>query len=487
MLKKTIKKYITKYNNYSIVVKASIWYFICSFLQKGISVISTPVFTRLLSTCEYGRYTLYTTWSDVFSIFITFGLASSVYQKKLIELDCDKEKDRFTSALLFLSLILAALSFCLYFPLRYWISDLINLEVKFTGSIYLSTVMITAFNFWAMRQRVDYKYKSLIFITLIITILKPLLGIICILKFPEHKIEARIFSLVAVETMGYSYLLFTQLKRGRHYIDRRYWKYALMYVLPLIPHYLSQRILNQSDRVMIEVMVNTSSAGIYGLAYSAGTILNMLITPSEGTLAPWIYSKIKSKQFKRIYDVTRYPVMALFLICAMFMSVSPEVIMIFAPPEYYSGIKLMPAFISTTYCMLIYTLFIFFEYFYEKTSFIMTATVLSALLNIILNYLFIKLFGFTAAAYTSLVCYILYTCAHYMVLRKICRENNIYENIYDIKLITILGGVLLIYGLILQFIYDYIFIRYFWILGVCSLTYIRRKEILDKLKKIRSY
>ena len=51
-----IMKIITKYRKCSVQVKASFWFLICAFFQRGISVITTPIFTRLLSTAEYGQY-----------------------------------------------------------------------------------------------------------------------------------------------------------------------------------------------------------------------------------------------------------------------------------------------------------------------------------------------------------------------------------------------------------------------------------------------
>ena len=50
-----IMKIITKYRKCSVQVKASFWFLICAFFQRGISVITTPIFTRLLSTAEYGQ------------------------------------------------------------------------------------------------------------------------------------------------------------------------------------------------------------------------------------------------------------------------------------------------------------------------------------------------------------------------------------------------------------------------------------------------
>lgn len=51
-----MNKLLVKYRSIPVQVKASLWFLICAFLQKGISFITTPIFTRLLSTSEYGQY-----------------------------------------------------------------------------------------------------------------------------------------------------------------------------------------------------------------------------------------------------------------------------------------------------------------------------------------------------------------------------------------------------------------------------------------------
>ena len=43
----------------------------------------------------------------------------------------------------------------------------------------------------------------------------------------------------------------------------------------------------------------------------------------------------------------------------------------------------------------------------------------AAILNVILNAVFIKKYGYIAAAYTTLVCYVLYFAYHYFVAYKV--------------------------------------------------------------------
>ena len=66
-----MNKLLVKYRSIPVQVKASLWFLICAFLQKGISFITTPIFTRLLSTSEYGQYNVFNSWMNIIIVIVT--------------------------------------------------------------------------------------------------------------------------------------------------------------------------------------------------------------------------------------------------------------------------------------------------------------------------------------------------------------------------------------------------------------------------------
>ena len=50
--------------------------------------------------------------------------------------------------------------------------------------------------------------------------------------------------------------------KGKAFYIRDYWRFALAFNIPLIPHYLSSQILNQADRIMIGNMIGKGEAAI---------------------------------------------------------------------------------------------------------------------------------------------------------------------------------------------------------------------------------
>ena len=72
-----LKKLKTKYFSLSVAVRAAVWFTFCNLLQKGITMISMPIFTRLLTTEQYGEFTVYQSWYSIINIIVTFNLSGT--------------------------------------------------------------------------------------------------------------------------------------------------------------------------------------------------------------------------------------------------------------------------------------------------------------------------------------------------------------------------------------------------------------------------
>ena len=90
-----------------------------------------------------------------------------------------------------------------------------------------------------------------------------------------------------------------------------------------------------------------------------------------------------------------------------------------APVVYWEGIRIIPPIVLSNYIIFLYTLYVNIEYYHKKTFFIMINTSIAALSNIILNLIFIKLFGYVGAAYTTILSYLISLGLHYAYARKL--------------------------------------------------------------------
>lgn len=276
------------------------------------------------------------------------------------------------------------------------------------------------------------------------------------------------------------------MKKGGVFFSRRFWKHALAFNIPLIPHYLSTSVLNSSDRIMIRSIIGESEAGIYSLAYSISMIMVMLNTALLQTIEPWMYKKIKDNHVEEISRVA-YPAFILVAAGNIFLiAVAPEIVAIFAPEEYYSAIYVIPPIVDSVFFIFSYTFFAVFEFYFEKTHLVTLATSTGAVLNIVLNYIFIPFWGYYAAGYTTLLCYMIYAAFHYMFMRKICKQflNDIRP--YDIKIYLEIVIVFLLISFCLLFTYRSVWLRYSIIIALALLLIFKRNLIVGQLKKLMS-
>ncbi len=475
------KKIIEKYNKLPIQVKASFWFLFCVILQKGISVLTTPIFTRLLGAANYGEYSLFNSWQGIIAVFVTFRLTYGVYTQGLVKFEDKREE--FSVAMQGLSSFIIAIYFIIYLFFSEQFNSLFSLNTYQMLSMFVILWSDAIFSFWLCEQRVDYKYKRLVIITVIVSIIKPLFGIFAVTHF-EDQVTARIISIAVVNLLFYTPFIIGKIRIKKPFYSKKIWKYAILFNLPLIPHYLSQTVLNKADVIMIGKIIGSKQAGIYNLSYSLAMLLLIINTAMMQTMTPWMYRKMKSRQIEDIKGIAYLSLIAIAFLNLFLIVFAPEIIKIFAPPEFMEAIWVIPPIAMSGVFIFSYDLFSSYEFYYEKTVFVMTASIVVAIINIVLNLIFINKFGYIAAGYTTLVCYIFYALGHYIFMNKICRIEFEGKKPYDFKILLLIYLTFLLVGFSIMFTYHYFMIRMLYILILISIVFIFRNKLISFAKQM---
>lgn len=476
-----MKKLIDMYKKCPVQVKASFCFLMCSFLQKGISVITTPIFTRLLTSAEYGQFSVFNSWMQIITPVVSLNLYSGVYSQGVVKFEQDR--NRYSSSLQGLSLTLISVWTVVYLLFHDFWNNMFSMTMIQMLAMFAMIWVSGSFNFWSMSQRVDFKYRKLVILTLLLSVVQPLIGIVLVMH-SEDKVTARILGMAAVQVVFCIGTFFSQMWKGKKFYLKKYWTYALKFNIPLLPHYLSLTVLSSSDRIMISSMVGDDKAGIYNLAYSISQIMTMFNTALMQTMEPWIYKKIKAKKIDEIARIA-YPAFVLIAVVNIILIMfAPEVIAIFAPKEYQEAIWIIPSVALSVYFMFLYSFFATFEFYFEKTNYVAGATLVGAILNVILNYICIPQFGYMAAGYTTLFSYILFAILHYYFMKKICKQylENIHP--YNLKIIVKISAASLLGGIIFLLTYNMPFMRYCLIVGLAIILFIMRRKITEVVRTI---
>lgn len=472
-----------KYKNLSQELKASIWFLVCAFFQRGISFITTPIFTRIMTAAEYGDFNVFYSWYGIIAIFVSLNLFYGVYVRGLVSYE--DQRDRFTSSMEALMLTIISVWFVIYLFFKSFFNALFGLSTLQMLSMFILIWTNGVFNFWAAEQRVDLKYQRLVILTITSSIISPVVQIVLMLGL-DDKVVARILGLLIVNCLFYPILFAGHMKKGKTFYDKIFWKYAVMFNIPLIPHYLSQTILNSADRIMIKDMIGADEAGIYSLAYSISQIMTIFNTALMQTIEPWLYKKIKNNQVQSIKKVAYPAFVAISLINLMLIAMAPEIVSFFAPGEYMNAIWIIPPVAMSVFFMFVYTFFAAFEFYYKKTQYITIATVIGAVINIVLNYCCINKWGYYAAGYTTLVCYILYALFHYLFMNKLIRDNLDGERVYDTRVMLSIIIIFMIAGFLLLLTYDKPLLRYLLVFVVIVTVFVCKNKIIKIVKQILS-
>jgi len=429
---------MNRYKNMAIQAKASMWYIICNFLQKGISFITVPIYIRLLTTGEYGEWSVFQAWRDILIIFASLNLYCGVYTKALV--DNEKDRDGYTSSMQGLGTVVSLCLLGIYCLNHNWINRLMGLSTPYMLLLFAYFIVYPAFSFWTTRQRVEYRYKQMVAVTILISILTPTISII-LLRKTELRTNALIIGFLIVQcTLGFIFYVY-HFYKGRYFINLQYWKYAIKYNIPLIPHYVSLIVLGQSDRIMIEYFCGESDAGIYSFAYQIASTISVFISAINGSRVPWTYEKLKEKSYDDLKRITNALVLLMVSIVVILSCMTPDIIGIIGTDDYQDAVLVIPVVVLGVYYTFVYDLYASIEFYYGATIYVMIASVIGAVLNLGLNALFIPQFGYIAAAYTTLVCYFVFFVMHYFFARKIAIKQGIKQAIYDNARVFGLSGL----------------------------------------------
>lgn len=477
-----IKNLLNKYKSIPVAAKASLWFAVCSIVQKGISLITIPLFTRLLTTEQYGEFSVYQSWYQIINVFATLNLSLGVFNNGMTKYPAERSK--YMSAMQGLSTVVTTLLFCVYLPFKDFINEFTGLSTLLMITIFAECLMIPALSFWTARQRYDFKYIALVVVTVGVAVLSPVLGLIAV-NLTEEKGVARILSAALVNVCVGLFFYVLNISRGKKIFVKEYWAFALKFNIPLVPHYLSQIVLSHSNRIMIERMFGETEVAIYSVAYSLSIIMNIVTNSINSSYIPWTYHKMKENNIAPLKKNTSLLLLGVAALSLLPVFLAPELMRIVAPPEYAQGVWIIPPVSTSVYFMFLYSLFGNIEFYYEKTKFVMIASTISAVANIGLNLIFMPKFGYLTAGYVTLVCYIIYTLAHYTFMRKVCKEKLNIKSVYNDKLIVLITVVYLSCTALAMSLYNLVVVRYVVLLIAFIIIAIKRKKLIEMTKILK--
>lgn len=476
-----MKFIINKYLELPLQAKAGIWLTVSGFVEKGLSFLTVPILTRILSTSQYGIISIFDSWELLLSVLCTLNLFNGGFNNGM--LDHEGRRDEYVSAIQGLITVMTFVWMIIYLIGHPILNTILEMDTLIVLIMFMQVLATAALSLWAAKERYEFQYRNLIIVTLLNAGLNSAIPIAAILLCdPVNGAEIKIITHALVIAIICGGVYIYNLVKGKTFFCKDIWKTAFLFNLPLLLHYLSSMVLTQADRIMIGKMVGVREAGIYSVAYVISIALSVLATAMNNVFAPWLYRKLSTGDYKGIASLVNMLFVGFAVLLLVLIAFAPECIAIFGGHEYTEAVMIMPSIASSVYFVLVYQIFANVEFYYRKNKFIMYASVVAAVLNILLNYIGIQLFGYVAAGYTTLICYIVFAVAHSYFVHKICKRKLPGIIIFDAKTEFLVGAGLVSIALIMTVLYKYIFVRYGLIALIVVLLIIKRKAVGKYIK-----
>lgn len=467
-----IKQFSEKLNKLSPGAKSSIAFALASAVSAGVSYFTTPIFSRTLSSEEYGTVSVFLTWQAIFAIIAMFSLNYGVFNNGMM--DYKEERDSYSYSLLCLSNIITICTAILIAIFQVLFPGVLKIEPKYLAIMFAVFMVHPAYNFWLARQRYEYNYKPVIKVSIIIAILGPLVSLACVLLFEKNRVDGRIFGLECTMFLVYIVFYIFLGKKAGWKCKRSFWKEAFLFNLPLLPHYLSVYLLSSSDRIMISEIINKSATSYYSIAYTIASFGIIVWTAINGSLVPFTYEKCKNQDYKSLRDMVNPILVVIATCCFLIILIAPEVMVFLGPSEYKSSVVVVPPIVGGIFFQVHYSLYANVLYYYRKPQWVMVASITAASVNIITNAIFISRFGYVAAGYTTLFCYLIQAIIDCIAMKKVAQSF-----VYDIRFIILLSIIVSIASVFGPLLYSYVLLRYLLILTVIIVVFLKRKTLLS--------
>lgn len=411
-------------------------------ILSGISFFTIPIFTRMLGPTNYGYYTVYNSYQSILLIVMSLQTHSVISTASVYYKGENRDKcfsNAITVSLLF-SLLVSALVFCFITP----ISNLTGISAFMIFVMLLHTVGMFGVNWATGKFSYDKRAKLNFMISVSVSVLATVISLIWIPLAPQgpEKYEAYVLGHAIPYVLVGGPCLLMLLLKGKSFFLKQDWKFVLTFCLPLIFHALSNTILHQSDKLMVDSMISKEAAGIYGFAVTFVNILNVIYCALNNTWIPFYHDDIKKGDKKVLFKKANNYLFLFSSITLGFIMASPEVVKIFASEAFWDSINYIPVLAVGIYFIFLYSFPANFEFYHKHSKTIAVGTSFACIFNIGLNYILIKLIGMTGAAIATLLSYMLLFIFHTIAAEFIIKEEYHYKgfkNIYIYIPIVLIG------------------------------------------------
>lgn len=405
----------------SVPARASFGFTLAGLLAKGIHVLLTPVFSRLLSAEEYGLYSLYLTWLGIFSVAATLGMTGSVLYRGMQKYRA--EADAFLCSAFSSVCFPFLFTFGLYLLFSADINRFTGLNTELTLFLFMQIGANLSVAFFSARCRYFYRPLPYAVLTIGCDLLSAVLSLLLI-RYAPHPETARIYGTLAASLVFALPLACLCYLRGKCLFRKEHLAFLFPFALSLFPHYTATILLTEGGRAVIGRRLGQAALAGYGIASSLGLSLSLLSAGIGAAYQPWVMRKVASGNTKNIAPITFRLSLLFSLLSAHLMLLLPEIFSLLAPSEYRTALpaalplalSVLPHYLASTLCGVLLTR--------ESVFPVSLVTSAVAAFSLLADALLVPRFGTAASGVVALVCAYLLLFLRLFTVKR-CGVGNI--------------------------------------------------------------
>ncbi len=449
---------------------------------KLVGFLLIPIYTRYLTTEDYGILSLCVMFGAFLFLLLNMGLSSAIF-KNYFMATSEKAKSAVISTAGFLMVFVSLPVLILLILKSAWISEMLLEKEVYKNAVMLVAAttfftLLLKLPFSLMRAREEsQKYAVLTVSKTMITIVLTILLVVGLKKgFWGILISQCITALLLC-----AYLLPKILHKSALCFSKKEAKKLLGFGLPLVAAGIGSVFLTLSDRYILNIYAPLHQVGLYSLGYKFGEILWFLAWAFQLAWPQFLFAHEKSPDAKTLYSQTStYYLGVMVFVCLSVSILAKEVITIMATPGFFYAYKVIPI-ISLS--QLFYGLFFLSSvgiYLKSKTKYAPIAVGVAAFTNLILNLLWIPKYGMMGAALATLICYFIQfilVLFFSMRLYKIAYEYARILKIIIVSLAIYFVGSSIVFNSTAQSVVFKLLLLMLYPVGLLSLGFFTKREL----------
>jgi len=426
--------------------KHSAIYSLGNISSKIIGVVLIPVYTKYFTTAEYGIFGIFEITIFILTQVLLLGQPEAYLRFYSLDKYSEKRKTVLFTILIFLfsfsvlfliAGVLLTPAISTFFSRPQQFSPLLQLSVyviflRITNALFLSVIR-------AQERSVIYSIGTGIKFLLLLTFN------VYFVVFAKTGIIGIFYSYVISEIFLLIFIFPFIISAFELKFDKKILLSAISFGFPIIFLSMGSMILNLGDRYILKLLTNYREVGIYELGYRFGSLLNVFLVQSFALgFMPQAYQMYGKQGDKRYYS--KMQTYVVFVLCWMGLGLSlfgKELIEIFAlNSDFWPAYEIIPLIALAYIFNGARTAVSVALYLKKKTQYIAFAFIITAILNIGLNFALIPMFGRMGAAYATLISFFALYLLSYFLSNRVYRIQ--YENLKIFKMILV---ILLLYAL----------------------------------------